>query len=189
VTRTAHPALRAVVTPRPGDANLKTAIVTLPRSQFIDQSHINNPCTRVQFNVGACPANSILGHAQVFTPLLDKPLEGPVYFRSNGGDRLLPDVVLDLHGQIDLVQVGFVDSREGGGIRTRFSSVPDAPFSKFVLNLKGGKQGLLVNSSNLCAAPQRAAIRLSGQNGRVLGLKQVIKTSCGKRTKRTQPKK
>jgi hypothetical protein len=181
--RTSHPALRAVLTARRGDANLARASVTLPPSQFIDQAHISNPCTRVQFNADDCPRKSILGRARAFTPLLDQPLEGPVIFRSNGGERVLPDLVLDLHGQIDLVQVGFVDSvRER--LRTTFASVPDAPVTKIVLNLKGGKEGLLQNSENLCAAERRATVNLKAKNGLERNFNTTIKTPCGKRSKR-----
>ena len=38
------------------------------------------------------------------------------------------------------------------GIRTTFESVPDAPVTKFVLEMKGGKKGLLVNSSTSVGA-------------------------------------
>src|SRR5436853_917541 len=184
--RTGHPALRAQLEARPGDANIGRAVVTLPKSQFIDQAHINNPCTRVQFNAGTCPPGSVLGHARAFTPLLDKPLEGPVYFRSNGGDRALPDIVADLNGEVHIVLVGFVDSvkKKGSEIsrtRTTFQTVPDAPVSKFVLSLKGGKSGLLQNSTNLCAHPQRAAVRFRAQNGITKNFQQLIKTSCNKK--------
>jgi hypothetical protein len=176
--RTAHPELRSVLMPRPGDANLAGAVVTLPHSEFIDPNHINNPCTRVQFNENNCPAASILGTARAMTPLLDEPLEGPVYFRSNGGERKLPDVVVDLHGQFHVTLVGFVTSSKHGGIRTTFATAPDTPVSKFALRLKGGKQGLLQNSEDLCLKPRRVAIRLSGQNGKVSTAKQRIKTGC-----------
>jgi hypothetical protein len=183
--RTGHPALRAQVLARDGDANIGRAVVILPKSQFIDQGHISNPCTRVQFAAGACPPGSVLGHARAFTPLLDKPLEGPVYFRSNGGERELPDIVADLDGEVHIVLVGFVDSvqRKSSEIsrtRTVFQTVPDAPISKFVMSLKGGKQGLLQNSRNLCAEKQRATVHLKAQNGTKRNFQQLIKTSCRK---------
>ena len=107
----------------------------LPVSEFIDQDHINNPCTRVQFAADACPPLSVLGHATATTPLLDQPLKGPVYFRSNGGDRELPDIVADLQGPIHVTLVGFVDAvpvkgTEQARIRTRFQNVPDAPVTQ-----------------------------------------------------------
>lgn len=177
--RTGHPELRSVLVPRGGDANLAGAVVTLPHSEFIDQNHINNPCTRVQFAANECPKGSILGTARAITPLLDEPLEGPVYFRSNGGERKLPDVVVDLRGQFHVTLVGFVTSKHGG-IRTTFASAPDAPVTKFSLRLYGGKRGLLVNSENLCAKSRFAEVRLKGHNGKVRSGNQRIQTNCGK---------
>lgn len=181
--RAGHPALRAVLQARPGDANVGSVAVTLPASQFIDNARIANPCTRVKFDEGACPPASVLGHARAFTPLLDQPLEGPVYFRANGGERELPDIVADLRGEVHIVLVGFVDSvgRKGSEvsrIRTRFQTVPDAPVSKFVLSLNGGNTGLLQNSRNLCASAQTATVRMLGQNGRRNDFSQPIRTGC-----------
>jgi len=181
--RGGHPAVRSVLTPRAGDANIGGATVLLPPSLQIDNSRINNPCTRVQFNENACPAKSILGTAKAFTPLLDQPLEGPVYFRSNGGERELPDIVADLKGQFRIILVGFIDSKNAR-IRTRFQSVPDAPVSRFLLNLKGEKGGLLVNNRNLCKAKQRAKLTLAGQNGRRYVTSPAVKTGCPKKGKR-----
>jgi hypothetical protein len=176
-----NPALRSVLIPRTGDANIAGATVLLPKSEFIDQSHINNPCTRVQFAEGACPPKSILGTARARSPLLEAPLEGPVYFRSNGGERELPDLVADLHGQFHIILVGFIDSRHGR-TRTRFQSVPDAPVSRFELKLFGGKRGLLENTRDLCQgkAP-RVTLALAGQNGRRQVTKPRLGTSCGRK--------
>jgi hypothetical protein len=121
----------------------------------------------------------VLGTARAFTPLLDAPLEGKAYFRANGGARLLPDIVVDLKGQFRVTLVGFVDAKDGR-IRTRFLTVPDAPVSKFVLNLYGGDRGLLVNSANLCANEPRARLTLTGKNGRRQITEPLIKTSCKK---------
>ncbi|HSJ76351.1 MAG TPA: hypothetical protein VK899_09255, partial [Gemmatimonadales bacterium] len=183
--RSDHPALKSTLTyPKgPGYANVGRAVVKLPSSEFIDNARIQTPCTRVQFNANACPKGSILGSAKAITPLLDEPLEGPVYFRSNGGERLLPDIVADLKGLFHIVLVGEVDSVKGR-IRTTFAQVPDAPVSKFTLNLKGGKKGLLVNSRNLCAKALKADVKMSGQNGRTLDTRPVIKTSCKKQGKK-----
>jgi hypothetical protein len=171
------PRVQATLVPRPGDANTASTVVTLPPSQQIENAHINNPCTRVQFNDNACPKSSILGKARAFSPLLDEPLEGPVYFRSNGGERELPDLVADLNGQFRIILVGFIDTK-GKRIRTTFANVPDAPVSRFELNLSGGKKGLLVNNRNICAKKQRAKLRMIAHNGRPFVTNQVIKTSC-----------
>lgn len=187
--RTGNPAVRAVLTQGADQANTANATVILPSSQFIDQDHINNPCTRVQFAADACPPNSILGHATAHTPLLDQPLKGPVYFRSNGGDRELPDIVADLHGPINVILVGWVDAVQKKGtetsrVRTRFANVPDAPVTRFEMSLFGGKRGLIENSENLCDAPRRAKVLLDGQNGRVSRSNVKIGTSCKKKKRR-----
>ena len=161
--RGAHPALHALVTPRAPDANFAKAVVTLPHSAFLDQAHIRTICTRVQFAAKACPPGSVYGHATVFTPVLEEPLEGPVYLRSSNHN--LPDLVLALHGIVDINAVGRIDSKNGG-IRTSFETIPDAPFSKLVLELPGGKKGLIVNSRNLCAATNKTKVSLSAQSGK-----------------------
>ena len=175
--RSGHPELRSVLVPRMGDANIAKAVVTLPHSEFIDQNHISNPCTRVQFNAGNCPAGSVLGTARAITPLLDEPLEGPIYFRSNGGERKLPDVVVDLRGQFHITLVGFVSSSRGR-IRTTFAAAPDAPVTKFSLRLKGGREGLLVNSQDLCSKARFVQVRFTGQSGKTTSNRQPIATSC-----------
>lgn len=184
-----NPSLRAVLTQPKGQANISRVAVVLPRSQFIDNRHINNPCTRVQFNAGAgngeqCPPKSRLGWARAFTPLLDKPLEGPVYFRSNGGERTLPDLVAALQGQFDVNVIGYIDSvgsknSEVSRLRSTFATVPDAPVTKFVLDLKGGKVGLLQNAANLCKVDNRALIKMVGQNGRRLSVVRPVANGCG----------
>jgi hypothetical protein len=188
--RNAKPRLKAVLTAKPGEANIATAQVNLPHSEFLEQNHIKTVCTRVQFaegngNGSACPAGSIYGKAKAWTPLLDHPLEGYVYLRSNGGERKLPDVVAALNGQVDIALWGKVDSGKNHGIRNTFEVVPDAPVSRFVLEMNGGKKGLLVNSENLCSkkAKRLAIVRFTGQNGKVHAFKPVVQNQCGKAKK------
>jgi hypothetical protein len=175
--RAKNPALKAVLTyPKGNYANIASAQVTLPHSEFLDQSHIKTVCTRVQFAARACPAASIYGKASATTPLLDQPLSGPVYLRSSS--HPLPDLVADLNGQIEVTLDGKVDTGKGGGIRNTFQMVPDAPVSRFVLEMQGGKKGLLVNSENICSKPQRAIADFTGQNGKTADFNPLIKNSC-----------
>ncbi len=176
-TRGRYPALRAELNARPGDANIGKAVVSLPHSAFLAQEHIRTVCTRVQFAANACPAGSVYGKARAFSPLLDQPLEGPVYLRSSSNK--LPDLVADLNGQIRVDLVGRIDS-VGGGIRTSFESVPDAPVTKFVLEMQGGKKGLLVNSRNICNSTSKAQASFTGQNGKTAESTPVLSNSCGK---------
>ena len=161
--RGAHPKLRAVLEMPNGGANIGRAAVTLPHSEFLDQGHIRTICTRVQFAANACPAGSVYGYAKAYTPLLDQPLQGPVYLRSSS--HKLPDLVADLKGQIHIVLDGRIDSVHKG-IRTTFEGVPDAPVSKFIIYMKGGKKGLLQNSTNICKGSHRSVAKFNGQNGK-----------------------
>jgi hypothetical protein len=172
-----HPKLHSVYTPRSSDANLSDLVVRLPRSAFLDQAHIRTICTRVQFAADNCPAGAIYGQAKAFTPLLDQPLQGPVYLRSSNHN--LPDFVADLHGLVDFEVVGRIDS-QNGGIRTTFEDLPDAPVSKVIVDLPGAKRGLIVNSTNLCLGPHRALIEATGQNGRQDNFRPNVQASCAK---------
>jgi hypothetical protein len=156
-----YPALTATVTPRPGDANIARTSVALPPSEFLAQEHIKTICTQVQFTARRCPPSSVYGHARAITPLLDEPLEGPVYLRASRTE--VPDLVADITGRgIRIEVVGRIDSVRGG-MRATYEVLPDAPVSKFSLTLLGGKRGLLVNSDSACGAA-RATARIVGQN-------------------------
>lgn len=178
--RGGHPALTAVLRPRVGDANIGKARVALPHSEFLDQGNIGTICTRVQFSAGKCPPGSVYGRATAWTPLLDRPLSGPVYLRSSTHE--LPDLLIDLHGSLHVAVDGRIDSINGG-IRTTFAAVPDAPVSKFVLEMQGGRKGLLENSTNLCARANRVSADLTGQNGKKHDFKPVLRVGCGTKQK------
>jgi hypothetical protein len=182
--RGATPKFRAVLAARKGDANIGAAQVTLPHSEFLEQGHIRTICTRVQYAAEAvpgagCPAASVYGFARAITPILDEPLEGPVYLRSSSHN--LPDLVAALHsGKIDINLVGRIDSVKGR-IRNTFETVPDAPVTRFTLEMQGGKKGLLVNSTDLCRTKHRAIAAFTGQNGKEHDFQPVLEASCGKK--------
>ncbi|HEX5593480.1 MAG TPA: hypothetical protein VFX35_09040 [Solirubrobacterales bacterium] len=177
--RTDYPALTAILKARKGDANIASTSVALPHSEFLAQEHIGTICTRKQFAVDQCPKKSVYGKAKAITPLLDEPLSGSVYLRSS--DHPLPDLVVKLDGKLEIDLVGRIDSTNGG-IRTTFESVPDAPVSKFVLRMKGGTKGLLINSTDICRRAHRATVAMRAQNGRTVTLRQPLQSSgCSKK--------
>ncbi len=112
-----------------------------------------------------CPKGSVYGHIKVWTPLLDEPLEGPVYLRSSNHN--LPDAVFALHRLVDIELATRIDSTHGR-LRAIVADSPDAPVSRAVVDMQGGQKGLFVNSRNLCHKPgrNRARANLRGQNGR-----------------------
>ena len=181
-----NPAVHADISyPSSGSyANISRAVVTLPPTDLIDNAHINTPCTEVQFAAGKvpgenCPPGSDIGFAKATTPLLEKPLEGPVYLRTHPGVGL-PNLVAALNGQIDIALVGKVDTVHGR-IRTTFESVPDAPVSNFSLTLDGGGKGLLENKPGFCARALRVSAEITGQNGKTANQNPLLSTPCAKR--------
>lgn len=179
--RAGHPALRAeVIAGFVNEANVAHAFVSLPHSEFLAQNHIGTVCTRVQYAEAGgggerCPAASVYGHATAYSPLLDQPLSGPVYLRSS--DNKLPDLVASLSGQIHVDLDGRIDSVHGG-IRTTFESVPDARVSKFILQMPGGRKGLLENSTDICRGTHKATVSFEAHDGAVTASRPKLRVSC-----------
>jgi hypothetical protein len=181
--RVGHPALKAVLTyPKKGAyANIARAQVNLPGSVFLDQGNLNKTCTRPVLLEGKCPQSTVYGKAKAWSPLLEAPLQGNVYLVGGFGYKL-PALVADLNGQIHVLLKSKVDSGANKGIRTTFEAVPDAPVSRFVLEMKGGKKySLLENSTNLCKSPQKLKAAFTAQNGKTDNFEQKIAVACGKK--------
>ena len=96
--RSRNPRLRFDLWTRPGDANLKSIAVTLPKSFAIDQRHLGNICSRAQLASEQCAGRQPIGMVTTETPLLDQPLTGPAYAVSGFGK--LPHVAFILAGQV-----------------------------------------------------------------------------------------
>jgi hypothetical protein len=182
--RSSYPALRAEVRPRPGQVNIKAASVKLPPSLFLAQEHLHDVCTRAQFssaggNGAGCPPKSVYGHVRAWTPLLSDPLEGPVFIRSS--DHPVPDLVAVLSGHnLNVVLEGRIDSVKGG-LRGSFGGLPDAPLTKFVMNLPGGKKGLISVAEGLCGGHRnrnRANSRWVAQDNATRVLAPKVQVKC-----------
>jgi hypothetical protein len=181
-----HPGLTAVVTQPGGQANIKGAKVTLPLSLALDPNNAQALCEYQDGLAGNCPQNTIVGHAKAETPLLDSPLEGPIYFvkgvrfNSNGDPiRTLPTLYIPLRGQLSIDLRASSQVNSDGKLVTTFPNVPDAPISRFTLQIDGGKHGILVvSNTDICKADQVADQQLDGQNGKPGDAKVLLATPC-----------
>lgn len=176
-----------------GESAIRFAQVTLPKSEFLEQGHIGTICTRVQFKEGAvpgekCPAASIYGKVTARTPILEAPLSGPIFLRSNP-EHELPDLVAALHGQIDVALAGRIDSGDNGGIRNTFEFVPDAPVTSADFTFFGGKKSLLSNSRNLCAGTNKVKVLLKAHSGKRSVYKTPLKPAGCKKAKKTKQRR
>lgn len=185
VKRGKRASLRVVVRPRPGEANIRSAQVTLPPSLFLEQGNIKTICTKARFAAHNCPRGSIYGHARAFTPLLEEPMEGPAYLRASS--HTLPDLVFALRGHgVEVDVAGRIDSSRGG-IRGTFPVIPDAPVTKFVLRMKAGRRGVLVNAENLCRGRQPAVAKFIGHANRGWRVHPEVKAQCKRRDESKTP--
>lgn len=178
--RNKFPRLTAILTARAGDANIARTALTMPHSLFLEQGHIGTVCTRPQLASHTCPKASVYGTAEAKSPLLDQKLKGKVFLVSS--NHKLPDLLVDLRGQVEIYLRGVIGSKRGG-LKTVFNGVPDVPVSRFVLKMKGGKKSLLVNSENTCRKKQRAVLNIKGQNGKKVKNDRfkLNVVSCGKK--------
>jgi hypothetical protein len=201
VTTGKHPGVRAQVTQKTGEAGISRAVVKLPLSLALD---VDNAQALCEFADGTkpdlenhCPKGSIVGRVRAVSPLLNKPLTGNVYFVKNiridkqtGNEiRTLPMIIAALRGEVAVNLRGNSNVR-GQRLVNTFAAVPDAPVSKFNLNINGGRNGILAvtrtrrDTIDLCDRPRghKAEAYLSAHNKRRHDRNITLKTPCGKKS-------
>jgi hypothetical protein len=161
--RAKDPALQIDLNTTAADANIKSVAVTLPKAFEIDQRHLGNLCDRAELASDECRGRQPIGFARDETPLLEQPLEGPVYAVSGYG--ILPHLAFILGGQVTIVPLAESSTTAGGLLKTVVPVVPDAPIGHFRFTLLGGAQGYIQNTQSLCATPTVSTVQFGGQNG------------------------
>ncbi|HYI79523.1 MAG TPA: hypothetical protein VEW67_01520, partial [Thermoleophilaceae bacterium] len=200
VTTGKHPGIKAKVTQQgTREAGIEKAVVRLPKSLALDPENAQALC---EFADGTkpdlenrCPKGSIVGRARASTPLLDDDLVGNVYFVKNvrrdpdtGNEiRTLPMIIVALRGEIAINLKGESSTTRSGKLVNTFNAVPDAPISRFNLNIKGGKTGIIAVTRtrkakiNLCTSRHIAENDMDGHNGRRHDTDVRMKTPCTKK--------
>ena len=147
--------------PQGTDADIRYVKVELPKALPSRLETLQKACTAAQFkkNPAGCPEASLIGHAVVHTQLLPVPLEGPVYFVSNGGEAF-PNLVMDLQGDnvtVELVGDTFIS--KAGVTSTTFKTVPDEPFESFEIVLPEKRYSALGATTNLCKPVETKVVK------------------------------
>jgi hypothetical protein len=201
-TRTgAHPALKTTVTLAKGQSNIRRADVTLPKSIVLDANNSYDPKLVCDYDASLkanCPASTVIGKASAVTPVLDRPLAGNVHlvqgikFGPNGNRiRTTPSLLVKLRGQV-AIDLRATTTVRRNRLVTTFPTVPDAPVSKFRLNINGGSKGILVvtrtrrSKIDLCDRKQVAQVRTGGHNGKTANFATAIKTPCGSKASKAK---
>ena len=129
------------------EAGLVKAMVAVPANDLVaDANLLGSTCPPANFQAGTCPANSVVGSAIAASPLLSLPLSGSVALVSNGSP--IPDIGLDLNGQLHLLLTGSLTLSEV----VTFDGLPDIPISDFRLTFSA-PPGLLTANRDLCVPP------------------------------------
>ncbi len=176
-----EPSLQFDLNTTPGDANIKSVAVTLPKAFEIDQEHLGNLCDRAELAADQCKGKAAIGTVIDESPLLEAPLQGPAYavsgFSGSGGS-VLPHIVFILDGQVTVMPEGESTTIAGGELKTVIPTVPDVPIGHFRLTLFGGKQGYLENTRSLCASPTLTKVEIDAQNGSTVSQQVKTKAAC-----------
>ncbi|HEY7267186.1 MAG TPA: hypothetical protein VH501_05795 [Solirubrobacterales bacterium] len=128
------------------EAGLVKAQVAVPPDFNPNATLLGNSCPQASFLAHACAPGAVVGSAVAASPLLTQPLTGPVLLVNAGG--ALPNVGLDLQGQLNLLLQGTLDATK----TTTFDGLPDIPISHFQLTFSASA-GLLGNARDLCVPP------------------------------------
>jgi hypothetical protein len=169
--------LTTTLTQTPGQTNLRSVSVTLPRTLNALLPVVNQACSLAAYNAEHCGSKARVGSAVAVTPLLRDPLRGSVYFVKNPA-RAIPDLMVALRGQVKLDVTGKVSIPGGTRLATRFDTIPDAAITRFTLRLVSGRNGPLGVVTDLCSARARdatAAVGFRGQNGKLLQVNQHLR--------------
>jgi len=135
------------------EAGLLRAVVWVPPDLNPNATiFFGAPCGQPEFIAGTCPPNTVVGLATAASPLLSQPLIGDVSLVSSGGP--LPNLGLDLKGQLHLLLQGSIDISAGNTVT--FGDVPpglpDIPISRFQLTFRPSP-GLIGTARDICVPP------------------------------------
>jgi hypothetical protein len=176
------------VSSSPGQANIRSTTVTLPKQLPARLTTLQQACPEATYaaNPATCPAGSLVGVATGTTPVLPVPFTGPAYLVSHGG-AAFPDLKLVLQGEGVRIDLTGATNIKHGVTTSTFATIPDAPISSFDVNLPEGPHSALTTNGSLCAKPLLMPTTLVGQNGR--RLVRSTKVSVAGCPRKPKPKK
>ncbi len=175
------------MTATPGQANIKSVFVTLPKLLPSRLTTLQKACLAKTFEQSpkACLAESPgaeVGTASAVTPVLPNVMTGPAILVSHAGEEFPSlELVLEADG-IQVIVEGKTHISKGI-TTTNFATTPDVPVSSITVNLPTGPHSALTTeqlNTNLCTAKLVMPTKITGQNGVVVEQNTVIApTGCG----------
>jgi hypothetical protein len=179
--------LVTTMTQVPGQANVKSVLVTLPKALPSRLTTLQKACLAKTFeenplNCAKASPGSEVGTATAVTPTLPGVMKGPAFLVSHGGEAF-PALELVLEGDgVRVIVEGKTDIKKGI-TTTNFESTPDVPVSSITVNLPLGPHSALATerlTTNLCTAKLVMPTVITGQNGKQVKQNTTIApTGCG----------
>jgi len=176
--RTDKPDIVMRVLTRPGDANIRSAAVNLPRVVLVDPVALGDVCSERELRSKDCAGHRRLGFARVRGPAFAGVLSGPVYTVSGPNTGQLPGLAYVLDGGAEIVLRGKVVSR-GGRIQAGVEDIPDTPIESFEFTIEGGEKGYLILSRDVCAVEAVADGTFVSQGGERYEERIPLEADCG----------
>lgn len=176
--------LVTTITQAPGQANIKSVLVQLPKLLPSRLSTLQKACTAKTFeeNPFNCPKESMVGTASAVTPVLANVMKGPAILVSHAGEEF-PSLELVLEADNVRVIVEGKTHIVKKITTTDFESTPDVPVSSITVNLPVGAFSALALeqlNTNVCTASLVMPTTITAQNGVVVKQNTVITPSeCG----------
>jgi hypothetical protein len=181
--------LKVTLTQPPGQANVKSVSVQLPKNFTARGTTVAGACPEATFatNPAACP-NARVGTVHAVTPLLSGPLDGPVYLVAHKTG--LPTIEALMSGQGLNIDLSGTVTFAATGITSAFNAVPDVPITSFVLDLPRGPHSALSAAKGVCNGALSMPATIVGQNGATITrTAPVLVTGCGLKILRARVKK
>lgn len=175
--RTDKPELVMRVDARPGDANIRSASVTLPSAFLVDQTALGNLCSEGELETDECAGRKRMGVARVVSPAYDEALTGPAFAVSGSGG--LPRLAYVLSGgAAEILLRGRIEVA-GARIQAGVDDVPDVPLKTFEFRIDGGKPGYLILSQDVCRTEPTGLASFVSQDGEVFKREIPLAAECG----------
>ncbi|HVY97201.1 MAG TPA: hypothetical protein VHA54_09615, partial [Solirubrobacterales bacterium] len=174
-----------------GTPPLRRATVTLPEGMSVNPASAAGlgACTDAQLGLGtdapiACPESAKIGSVSALSPLLEKPIGGAVYLRTQNssdpqsGEMFRLALVLSDPERGLLIKLpGQVRAEPGSGrLTTTFDDNPQLPVSEIQLNLKAGPRASLAMPAS-CGV-QTTTAQLTSWAGQVAELRDSFAIPC-----------
>lgn len=173
--RTDKPELVLRVEPQPGEANIRSAKLTLPAAFLVDQTALGGLCSERELEQDDCRGRKAMGAARVVSPAYDGALKGPVYAVSGSGG--LPRLAYVLGGAAQVLLRGRIEV-EGVRIQAGVADAPDVPLRIFELRITGGKPGYLVLSRDVCRRDAIADVSFTSHEGQRFARRVPLDADC-----------